>query len=127
MSCFSASLTVISFCVNSRCGVDACVCAVHAGGGRQIADSNAVTAAQHDGVFHRRAQLPHIARPRIINQGFQRLGGEILDGLAEFTGEFAQETLRQQRDVASAFAQRRQMDFHDLEAIVKVFAEFARS
>ena len=91
---------------------------------RQVARGNLLAAAQHHRVLDGRAQLAHVARPGIIHQRFERVRREIVHRFAVFLREFAQKTLRQQRNVARPLAQRRQFDFHHAQPEKQIFAEF---
>ena len=74
-----------------------------------------------DGVF----QLAHVARPVVIDQGAQGVGGELARGEAVFVGVEVEKVLGEQGNVFAAGAQRRQVDGDDVEAVEEVFAEAA--
>ena len=54
-----------------------------------------------------------------------RLGGEALDGHLILLAKALQKCDGQQRDVAQPVAERRQVDGHDVQAIIEVFAKLA--
>ncbi|MCG3778610.1 MAG: hypothetical protein JW388_1331 [Nitrospira sp.] len=78
-------------------------------------------------MLNRRAQFARISRPRVSEQGVHGAGIEFADGFLVLRSEFAQERLREQRDVGRTFTQGREMDFDDAQSEIKILAEFARA
>ncbi|MNO76393.1 hypothetical protein D3C76_674650 [compost metagenome] len=68
------------------------------------------------------AQLPHVARPAVAEQAFQRPTGQT-EAHAAAGGFFVEDTVDQRQPVA-ALAQRRQLEAGAAEAEVQVFAKF---
>ena len=68
-------------------------------------------------------QLADIARPVIRRHGLQRLGAETGDTFASGGAQSVSEVARQGRDVFHAFAQRRQRNREDIQAVIQVFAK----
>ena len=74
-----------------------------------------------DDVFH----LPDISRPRIPCEQLNGLLGKLLVWPAVFLDPLGQEVLRQQRDILSAVAQRRQVQGDDIDPIIEVFPKLS--
>ena len=74
-----------------------------------------------DGVF----QLAHVARPLVIDQGAEGVGGELARGQVVLSGVEVEEVVGEQGDVFAAGAQGGQVDGDDVEAVEEVFAEAA--
>ena len=95
INCFSASFTVKSFRANN-CASPGCP----PGPPRpptgnlpgQIARRNFFAPAQHHRVLDGRAQFAHVARPGIIHQPFQRVGGKTVHRLCCFPAQIRAKT-----------------------------------
>ena len=72
-----------------------------------------------DGVF----QLADISGPVVRLQGGDRFRGNPDSRHAVFPGDALEEILGQQRDVLQPLAQGRDLDFHDVQPVIKVLPE----
>src|SRR6185437_11243348 len=70
-------------------------------------------------------ELADVARPIKGSELGERIGGQLRDRLFGRTGEFGDEELRQRRNVLLVLAQRRQVNGHDVQAVVQIFTERA--
>ena len=82
----------------------------------------AVAAVNH-GSLHHVFQLADVARPRIIHQGVEHPGIDLVDANLMFLGELPDELLRQRNDIDFAMPQRRDRELQHVEAIVQVLAK----
>jgi hypothetical protein len=70
-------------------------------------------------------EFTHVAGPVVPDEAVQRLGIDTDDRLSVTFRELSDEAFDEIRDVSAAFAQRRQMDREDLQAIVEILPERA--
>src|SRR5258708_38361375 len=85
-----------------------------------------VRTQRHDhGALNEVLQLPDIARPIVALEDFHRVIGDMVDHLALAFGELLNEVSGQQWDILFAFAQRRECDWKDIQAVVQIGAKFA--
>ena len=70
-------------------------------------------------------ELPHVARPSIEHQVFERLVGDAQHRLLQLAPELLEEVLDQRRNLFAPLAQRRDVDADHVEPVVEVFAESA--
>ena len=80
-----------------------------------------VAAAEQGGAFHGVAQFADVARPGVVFQAIGHGGGKARAAL----GESGDELAGQRQDVLAPLAQRRDVQFHHVEAVEQVFAETA--
>jgi hypothetical protein len=92
-------------------------------GWRKVARLNDPAAGEDDGSFDHILELTHIARKRIAAEEFDRLRAEAGDLAVVFATLEAKEVLREGGDVRGPVAQRRQLDRHDIDAVVEVLTE----
>jgi hypothetical protein len=78
---------------------------------------------QDDGPGDDVLQLPHIARPIIVHEGVQRLGGEHVERLVQVPGVVAHEVMYQQGNIFQPVAQRRNRHGKTIQAVVEIGAE----
>ena len=97
--------------------------AAHRGG--QIAQGDFRSAGHDHAVFDGGAQLSHVARPVVADEGFQGVGGQLAQRFVVILGRFAQEVDGEQRDVPAAVAEGREVELDDVEAEEEVLAEIA--
>src|SRR5581483_2127235 len=84
----------------------------------------AAVAAKDHGAFDHVLEFADVAGPAMGGERLEAGVGDALDADAVLAGEALHELLREQRDVLHALAQRRNGNGHDVEAEVKVLAEF---
>ena len=70
-------------------------------------------------------EFADVARPGVVLEDFEDFGLKTLEGLFGGGGIDAQEVVNQEREVAVAFAERRNQDGDDVDAEVEIFAETA--
>src|SRR5579875_2296260 len=63
------------------------------------------------------AQFPHVARPRILHEGIQRLAADFNMGAPVLTPEAQQKFLNQYGNIFPAVAQRRYKKGNDVQAV----------
>ena len=93
--------------------------------GGDVIRRNDAALTQDGQLFADIAQLPDVTRPGIMFGASDGLRGHQDAVLAEFSGVVAQIMLHEQRQVALAPAQGRQLDGQHFQAIVQVFTESA--
>ena len=76
-------------------------------------------------MLDRGAQLANVARPIVSKQRVHRVRREFEKRLLVFLAEMAQKSADQNRDIFLSLAQRRHRDAHDVEAKIKIVAEFS--
>ena len=86
---------------------------------------NLVAVRMQGGVFNRRFEFAHIARPVISHQRAQRVVSQLQPSARGVFLRALQEAFGQQRDVAAAFAQRGRVQRENFQAVIEVFAEAA--
>jgi hypothetical protein len=91
----------------------------------EVLGADLVAVAQDDGPLDGVLQLADVAGPGVAGQLGAGGVAEAGDLGVVLLDEAAQEVLGEQQGVAAAQAQRRQLDVHDVEAIIKVLAEAA--
>src|SRR5260370_21754101 len=69
------------------------------------------------------SQLAHIARPVIIREQLERGRSDLADIFSVIAGGSSKEVIDQLGNVLLVFAQRRNVDGNDVEAVVEVFAK----
>ena len=72
-------------------------------------------------------QFANIAPPGILLQQLRRSGSEAGEAFSQFTIEELQQIQRNGHDVFLALAQRRNVERHNVEAVIKIFTEGARA
>ena len=87
---------------------------------RQVFAIDRVALGHREGVLDRVLELAHVAWPAVALERSDRAGGELPVGSETF-----EEMMREQPDVFSSFAERRQRDRYDRDAVVEVFAEIS--
>src|SRR5579863_3776125 len=80
---------------------------------------------QRAGSLNNVLQLADIARPVIVHQNLHRRGRNALYRFAGFSAESRDEKLDKVRNIFLAFTQRSNVDRHDVQAVVKIFAKSA--
>src|SRR5262249_22324834 len=96
------------------------------GRGQQVSpDLQDRTPGQDDGPLDDVLQLSNVARPGVRAQAPQRRLRDLLDAPADARRELGHQEVDQQRQVFPAFAEGRQVDREDAEAVVEVLAEGA--
>ena len=70
-------------------------------------------------------EFADIAGPAVVFKDFEHLGFDGFDGFFGGGAVGAEEMINEQGDIALAFAQRRDNDWHDVDAEIQVFAEAA--
>ena len=89
--------------------------------GGQVLWKNKFSVGQERGTFHGVAQFAHVSGPIVMLEALGHGWGE---PRAAF-GEFGKEMVRQWQDVFRALAQRRDVQFDNVQAIKKIFPEAA--
>jgi hypothetical protein len=80
---------------------------------------------ERDHPAHLVLQLADVARPAVQQQPLHRLVGDAEVAFLEFLGGAGDEVVDEGGDFVAAFAQRRDRQAHDVEAIEQVFAKAA--
>ncbi len=93
--------------------------AAHARG--QVLGQNQFAAGKQRGAFHGVAQFADVARPGILFEAFRDGGGKPRPAL----GQFREQLVGQRQNVLAAFAQRRNVQLHDVQAVIQILAEAA--
>jgi hypothetical protein len=93
------------------------------GGQRLELDARAI--GHRDRTFDRVLELADVARPRILHQRRQGLGGEPLRAIAPRCCVPLEQKRRERGDVLATIAQRRKIEVQDVEAVEEIFAELA--
>ena len=78
---------------------------------------------QNQRAFDDVAEFAHVARPAVRKQFLPRGGGEAADIFVHRGAEQFQKMFGQQQNILAAFAQRRQVELHDVQAVEQIFAE----
>src|SRR5262249_15318859 len=86
-------------------------------------DFQRVVRGQDKGAFHHVPQLADVARRGILHQPLHRRTTDPLEVLADLLRELFHQEVDEQRDVVSPFAERREPDGEDVEAVEEVLAE----
>src|SRR5688500_5739446 len=97
-------------------------CRDRAGKSREVVGVEPLPFVEEHGPLDRVLQLTNVARPLVLLEKLHRLGRQPANLLPEFTVVAIDVIGRQQRYVATPFAQRRQEYWHHLEPIKEVFA-----
>ena len=82
--------------------------------------------AQQADPLHDILEFPHVAGPWVIHQQLLGFGRDFRDFLSGFFAEPLEEVHGQERDIFASFAQRRQHDGHDIDAVEQFLAERSR-
>src|SRR5450830_1067791 len=91
----------------------------------EVDDFDLFLRADNARAFHHVAQLADIARPTVVEQRLASFIAEAPRRSGVFLDEASEEAVGQGQDVFAAFAQRRQVQGDDVEAVQQVFAEAA--
>jgi len=88
-------------------------------------DTEFFAGAEEHGAFDEIFEFADVSRPRIVHERVHRVGGNVQHGFVEAAAEILDEVADEERDVFAAFAQRRNLNRKNVEAIVEVAAKFA--
>src|SRR5438445_615160 len=91
----------------------------------QIVHPDALAGGQRHRALHAVLQLADVPRPGVGEQPLRHRRREAAHRLRHLPGVVADEALREKQDVASAHAQRRQLDADDVQAEVEILAQAA--
>lgn len=91
----------------------------------QIAGSDNGLFRQDDGALQHILQLPHIARPVVVQQHLHGVVGDSHHRLFHFGAEAGDKGFRQDGDVFLALSKGRDVNRDDIEAIEQVLPKFA--
>ena len=88
-------------------------------------DAQLLAGAEKDGALDKIFELTNVAGPGVIDKCVHRFGGNVLDGFVQAAAEILHEVTNEQGHVFAAFAQRRNLNRKNIEAIVEIAAKFA--
>jgi len=88
-------------------------------------DAELFAGREEHGAFDEILQLADVAGPRVADERVHHVGGHVSDGFVLAAAEFLHEVAHQKGHVFGTLAQRRDVDGEDVEAVIKVAAEFA--
>src|SRR6185369_14503602 len=91
----------------------------------QVIDRQDLTARQHAGALENVAQLANVPRPRLHLQKLDRRAIDFLERNALRFADILDQDFTKQRDVLGSFPKRRDVERHDVEAIVEIRSELA--
>ena len=90
-----------------------------------VLGANERAIAEHNRLLDAVLQLTNVARPIVFADRDQRVRREALHLRVQLLGELLKEEFREEDDVITALAQGRQVQVHDVEAVVEILAEGA--
>src|SRR5271154_4344340 len=92
----------------------------------QVGGLNARTASHENSTLNRVVELPHVARPAVLEHCLQSTGLEAGRSLAIAGSVAGKKVPGEQRKIFAAIAQRGKMNFHGVEAEEQIFAKASR-
>src|SRR5690242_9409134 len=92
-------------------------------GDGKLGDFDGGAFGKNDGALDDVFEFTNIAGPVVIFQSLQDGSGEAARFFVKGFGGALEEVMREERNVVATFAERREVEFDDVEAIVKIFAE----
>src|SRR6185312_3533406 len=98
-------------------------CAAVADVARQIARLDLMSGREHYHALDQIAELTHVPRPRVRHEQLHRVGRDAAERPVVLARELLHEQTDEHRDVVRAFAERRQIDAENVQAIKQVGAE----
>ena len=93
--------------------------------GAQVFRANDLSRSKDDRSLNNVFQFAHIAGPAVRMEHGQRIGLNIVHGLLEYLAIAPQKIPGNQRNVFWMLLQRRRLNPHDIDAVVKILAEFS--
>lgn len=92
---------------------------------RKVGRTDLLVPSGDDQPLNQILQLAHIAGPCVFLERGQRIGADLLNGDSVSRAVDLQEVLAQQRDIAHTLSKRWKLNGDHVDAVVKVFTEFA--